>query len=53
MPKKSKKTKNSNKLPKSSVMVEKQIRQPTNTPYLPPHRQVPLYYSQFGANTWA
>ncbi len=55
MTKKSRKTKskNANKLPVSSVQVEKQVRQPSNKPFIPPHRVVPSYYSQFGANVWA
>ena len=55
MPKKSKKnkSKNANKLPKSSVQVEKQIRQPSKIATLAPYQVVPAYYSQFGGNNWA
>lgn len=55
MPKKSKKTKskNANKLPKSSVQVEKQIRPPSKIATLPSYQTVPQYYSQYGGNNWA
>jgi hypothetical protein len=55
MPKKSKKTKtkNANKLPKSAVNVEKQVRTSNQIATLPPWRTTPLYYSTFGANNWA
>ena len=53
MPKKSKKTKSLNKLPKSAVNVEKQIRGTNQIATLPPWRTTPMYYSTFGANNWA
>ena len=45
-----------NALPKSQVKPEKQMRatpQPNSYNTYAPYQNVPTYYSQFGANTWA
>jgi len=45
-----------NKIPKSSVNVEKQTQRPrvlNSFATFARHQLVPKYYSQFGANNWA